>query len=104
MKYSFATFEQDAKIDTKMCVRSLLAACMTTIPCIAAWYEDGEYYFLCVGQDQPIPSIAFVMQADKMDHMYEYYFFAALHLLAKGHQEVGLPPSRPLLDPIYFGC
>ena len=101
--FPISSFEQDKKLDYKLGARSVVANAMVQIHAIAAWYEDGDYWFVIQGQSRPwrAGDLAYygAYHGDKRMKLN----FEAIKKLAEIFKLEGYPPSPPIFDPIYFG-
>lgn len=111
-KNNIATFEDDKQIVTKMAGRSIVASTMLALGAIAAYYSNGEYYFVFKNGEH-------VSQSDVSDKLNKYGYrsigieYKSFYVLCNNLEIVRLlglnadmfevPPSFPIIDPIYFG-
>ena len=98
-----ASFEDDKLINVKMGARSLVAEAMMCVRSIAAYYENGDYWFIIQNVSRPL-------SAKWLADFYKFRpdipmekRFAAIDAIAKSFQASNFPPAPPIIDPIYFG-
>lgn len=98
-----SSFEEDKCLSYKLGARSLVADAMWHVKAVAAYYEDGEYWFVIEGQPVPWCSGQIGYTFATKGNRRLQYLFEAIHKLAEIFELEGYPPAPPIIDPIYFG-
>ncbi len=100
MNYPIASFEDDKNINIKMGSRSVVAQAMVLTNAVAAWYEDGHYWFMIQNQWRVYTAIELVAYAGDPSSQ---HLLLAIDSLAQSFKALNYPPGPPIIDPIYFG-
>jgi hypothetical protein len=103
MRFPTSSFEEDKNLSYKLGARSVVADGMRVIHAVAAYYEDGEYWFIIEGQPVPWCSGQLGYYFATAGNRPYQYLFEAIHKLADIFEYEGYPPAPPIIDPIYFG-
>ena len=94
------TWKDDLNINPVLAARSFVAGAMLHIGAIAAWYEDGTYYFY-------VPKMGELNIEELQDITSSYITWLILdsiHNIAKIYDYSNYPKvGVPIIDPIYFG-